>query len=194
MDLRATRATCLALAVATLTACTVSHKTDAKDLQDQLRDLEGVDTVTLDYVEPMTLDAADVNLDVAMVEDASAESVAEVFRTAYLGLTDAHEDEEGNLTVTWGRDTLTLRTFESEADVDDVAEAALVGAEVAARYRRVQVGVMTQRVEEPPHVSSTVTVWLPRAATSTVGDRVRAEVAQSYGDLPALVYIRRPRR
>ena len=190
-----TRAPALAAAVLAAVAisssgCTPSHSEEAGELRDDLSELSGVADVDLDYVEPELLDQADVNLEVVMTDAASPEEVAAVFETAYAGLTDAHEDEEGNLSVRFDDDELELRTFESEADASDVAEAALAGAEVAEQYRRAWVQVMTQEVADHPHVESLALVQVPKGTKPIEVDEVRAAIAKVYGDLPVRVDVR----
>lgn len=177
--------------VLALTACTPdSHRAEADELGDRLRALPGVETVEVDYVEPELLDSADVDVAVVMAGDADPEQVAAVFETTYAGLVDAHADEEGNLTVRWDDDELTLRTFESEADPADVADAARVGAEVAAGHRRVYLNVMTQDVRESPHVESLVLLRLPAGTEGADLRRVRDEIAAAYGDRAVVVDVR----
>ncbi len=185
----------LTLGALAITGCTpADHSREANDLQDELRGLDGVATVALDYDEPELLDAADVNLDVTMRDDAMPGDIAAVFETAYRGLTDAHEEEEGNLTVTWVDDELTLRTFESEAEPADVADAAGIGAEVAADHRKVFVNVMTQDVVKAPHVESLALVRLPKGSDAGDRRRVHAAIAAAYGDHAVRVDVRISRR
>ncbi|WP_183099169.1 hypothetical protein [Nocardioides pelophilus] len=191
MNLRILTAATVGAAVLGLTACTsASHRAEADELGDRLRDLPGVETVEVDYVEPELLDSADVDVAVVMTGDADPEQVAAVFETTYAGLVDAHADEEGNLTVRWDDDELTLRTFESEADPADVADAAQVGAEVAASHRRVYLNVMTQDVRESPHVKSLVLLRLPAGTEAVDRRRVRDEIAAAYGDRSVVVDVR----
>ena len=195
MNPRTLTAAALGVVVAGLTACTpASHREEADELGDRLRDLSGVAEVRVGYDEPLTLDAADVNLEVVMDEEADPALVAAVFETAYAGLTDVHAEEEGNLTVRWGDDELELRTFQSEADADDVAEAALAGAEVAAVHEKAYIHVMTQEVAESPHVESLSLVRLPAGTTPAEKQRVEGEIAATYGDLTVNVDVRVRRR
>ncbi len=182
----------LAVVATLFSACTAAadHGEEAGELRDALRALPGVEEVTLDYDEPETLDAADVNLEVVMNEEASPEEVAAVFGVTYAGLTDAHAEEEGNLTVRYTGDELELRTFESEADAADVEEAAFAGAEVAIVHERVYIHVMTQEVPDSPHVESLALVRLPAGTSEKERVRVRDEVAARYGDLSVKVDIR----
>jgi hypothetical protein len=191
MTFRTLIAVSLGVAVIALTGCAPSsHQQEADELGDRLRDLPGVAQVRVDYVEPEMLDAADVNLEVVMNEEASPEEVAAVFGVTYTGLTDAHADEEGNLTVRYTGDELELRTFESEAGAADVEEAALAGAEVAIVHERVYVHLMTQEVTDSPHVESLALVRLPAGTPDKERDRVRDEVAATFGDLSVKVDIR----
>lgn len=171
--------------VLALTGCTpANHGDEARGLRDELRGMEGVDTVALRYDQPELLDAADVDLSVAMLETASPDDVAAAVRTAYEGLTDAHFDEEGNVALTWRDDTLSLRTFESEAEPEDVAEAARIGAEIAAAHPEVAIALMAQWVGSPPHVRTSVRLRLPRGTTRAEAGRVREAIKAAYGDLP----------
>lgn len=182
----------LAVVAALFSACTAAtdHGDEAGALRDALRVLPGVKEVTLDYVEPELLDPADVNLEVVMDEEASPEEVAAVFGVTYAGLTDAHANEEGNLTVRYAGDDLELRTFESEAHADDVEETAFAGAWVAILHKRAYIHVMTQEVRDAPHVTSLALVRLPAGTSEKERDRVRDQVAARYGDLPVKVDIR----
>ena len=178
-----------------LTGCTPqSHGREAGELRDELSGLPAVVNVRLYYDQPEALDSADVDLDVTMVDDATPEQVAALVRAAYVGLTDVHAKEEGNLVVAFGDDTLYLRTFKSEADADDVADAALAGAEVAADLRRVHISVMTQDVESAPYVDSVVRVRLPHGTTSAEIDQLTASTEDTFGDLPVEMDVTIARR
>lgn len=191
-----------ALIVVTLAVCSLavagctppSHRREASELQDKLHARVGVDNVELAYEEPIALDAADVNLEVTMIDGARPEDVAGVVDTAYDGLTDAHRDEEGNLTVVWDDNRLTLRSFKSTAETADVVEVALAGARVAATYGKVRISIMTQDVDSPSYVDSWVVVHLPRRTPQAEVDRVRADVEKKYGDLSVHVDVRVAKR
>lgn len=176
----------LAFALASLTACTPpSHSRDARDLRDQLEGLDGVRAVALEYDEPGAFYAAEVVYEVVMADGADADEVAAVVETAYSGLANAHHDEEGNLRVTFGRDRLdhiTLRTFESEADVADVAEAALVSADIVDDYDEVFVHLQTQEVAEAPYVEAAIQVRLPRRTPATEVEAERVVIEEQYSD------------
>jgi len=181
----------LAVVASLFSACAAAdHGEEAGELRDALRALPGVEDVTLHYDKPEALDAADVNLAVVMTEEASPQEVAAVFGVAYAGLTDAHAEEEGNLTVRYTGDELELRTFESEAVAADVEEAAYAGAEVAIVHERVYIHVMTQEIPDSPHVESLALVRLPAGTSEKERVRVRDEVAARYGDLSVNVDIR----
>jgi len=185
----------LALGSLVVAGCTPqSHGREAGELRDELSGLPAVVNVRLYYDQPEALDSADVDLDVTMVDDATPEQVAALVRASYVGLTDVHAKEEGNLVVAFGDDTLYLRTFESEADADDVADAALAGAEVAADLRRVHLSVMTQDVESAPYVDSVVRVRLPHGTTSAEIDRLTASTEDAFGDLPVEMDVTIARR
>jgi|GEM_PF-6887574 len=186
----------IAVVAALFSACDPAEdrSEEAGFLRDALGALPGVEDATLHYDEPEVLDPADVNLEVVMNEEASPAEVAAVFSTAYEGLTDAHADEEGNLTVRYTGDELDLRTFESEADAADVEEAAYAGAEVAAVHERVYIQVMTQEVANDRHVESLALVHLPAGTAKRARHRVRDEIAATYGDLPVRVDVRVKRR
>lgn len=195
MNPRTLTAVGLGVAITALTACSAAnHSEDADELGDQLRDLPGVEEVRVDYVQPEMLDAADVNLEVVMADEADPGLVAAVFKTAYAGLTEAHADEEGNLKVRWNDDQLTLRTFESDADPIDVADAAEIGAQVAAVHANVFVNVMTQDVAKSPHVESLALVRLPSGSDAADRRRVHDEIAAAYRDRAVRVDVRIRRR
>ena len=191
-----------ALIVVTLAVCSLavagctppSHRREASELQDKLHAMARVDNVELAYEEPIALDAADVNLEVTMIDGARPEDVAGVVDTAYDRLTDSHRDEEGNLTVVWDDNRLTLRSFKSTAETADVVEVALAGARVAATYGKVRISIMTQDVDSPSYVDSWVVVRLPRRTPQAEVDRVRAGVEKTYGDLSVHVDVRVARR
>lgn len=181
----------LALVAATSAGCALSsHDDEAFHLGDDLAALPGVAAAEVDYVEPELFDSADVNLRVRMRDSATTEQVVAVFATAYEALTDVHAGEEGNLVVRRGDDRLELRTFESEADVSDVEAASEVAAVVAGQQGRTLIEVMTQEVEEAPHVETSVWVWLAKGSDQAKVDRVRTEVEEAYGDLPVTVDAR----
>lgn len=182
----------LALVAATTSACIAptSHADDARALRDEIADQPAVKQVRLTYDEPELLDAADVDLEVEMRSGATPEDTAAVFAVAYAGLTDVHAGEEGNLTVAVGDDEVELRTFESEASTDDVEEAALAAARVAAAHRRVWIQVMTQDVSASPHVESLVLLRLPKRTSAEQVDRTRAGIGSTYDGLRVEVDIR----
>ncbi|UMG94554.1 hypothetical protein [Nocardioides sp. TF02-7] len=197
--------TTTARAVAGLVACAAlllggcglagpDRSAEAEDLEQTLGDLSGVAKVTLDYVEPVTLDPADVNLRVRMADAATPEDVAAVFEAAYEGLVNEHHGEEGNLDVRHGDDRLELRVFEPEAAADDVAEAALVGARQARDYRRVYVHVTTQDVAREPYVESLFLVRLPRGTSDRGASAVRSAIEDAYDGLLVTVDVRVPRQ
>lgn len=174
-----------------VTGCTpASHSEEADDLKTELEGLPAVVHVRVYYTEPELLDSAKVDLDVTMEDDATPEQVAAVAEAAYDGLTHAHAKEEGNLVIGFDHDKLYLRTFESEADKDDVAAAALAGAVVATDPRRVNISLMTQDVDQSPHVDSTVRLRLPHGTKADEIDRRTESIEQTFGDLPVEVDIR----
>jgi hypothetical protein len=167
-----------------------SNGQEARELKDTLEGLPAVVNVRLYYDQPEMLDSAKVDLDVTMDVDATPEQVSAVVEAAYDGLTDVHAEEEGNLIVGFGDDKLYLRTFESEADTDDVADAALAGAVVAAERRRADISLMTQSVEDAPHVDSVVRLRMRHGTTSSEVDQVTESIEETFGDLPVEVDIR----
>ena len=175
--------------------CTpASHSQESGELKEELEGLPAVVHVRVYYDEPELLDSAKVDLDVTMDEDATPDQVSAVVEAAYDGLTDAHVKEEGNLVVGFGDDKLYLRTFESEAETDDVAAAALAGAVVAADRRRADISLMTQDVEQAPHVDSVVRLRLPHGTDASEVDRVTKSIEQTFDDLAVDVDIRIARR
>lgn len=155
---------------------------DAGDLRDQLSEITGVSDVTLDYSEPVTLDSGKLRLTVTMSDDADPEAVVEVVTTTYDAFADTHHDEEGDLEIAIGDDELHLRSYQPDAAVDAVTEAATRAMEVFPDTI-VRAEINTQDVSRAPHV---FTRFIVRALEESA-DAVLAEMArleEAHGDLP----------
>lgn len=95
----------VALALALLlTGCLANPnlRSEAEELRASLAGLPGVQQVTLDYTDPVTLDTGKLDLTVTMSADAEPGEVTEVVTTTYDAFAGAHHDEEGDLEVTLG--------------------------------------------------------------------------------------------
>lgn len=155
---------------------------DAGDLRDQLSEITGVSDVTLDYSEPVTLDSGKLRLTVTMSDDADPEAVVEVVTTTYDAFADTHHDEEGDLEIAIGDDQLHLRSYQPDAAVDAVTEAATRALEVFPDTI-VRAEINTQDVSRAPHV---FTRFIVRALEESA-DAVLAEMArleEAHGGLP----------
>lgn len=172
-----------ALALPLLHGCAdPSHSTEATDLRDRLADLPGVVSVDLDYAEPQTLDSGKVMLRAEMDRDAGAAEVAELVRTAYAAFADVHEHEEGDLDVTLGDDLVHLRSFEPEADPDDVADAAERAVAVLPDGV-VRVDINTQDVAGASHVETHYDVTVAEPGFEALRSAV-ATLERRHGGIP----------
>lgn len=142
----------LSLTSPVLAACAnPSHASEAGALRDRLASLPGVVSADLDYSEPLTLDSGKLALEVSMESGATAGEVREVVAVTYAAFEDVHHDEEGDLDIAIGDDRLHLRSFEPDADMTDVADAAERAVAVLASGT-VGVDINTQDVTAAPHV------------------------------------------
>lgn len=171
------------LALPLLNACaSPSHARDADDLRAALADLPGVTSVELDYTEPVVLDSGKLELRVAMSNEAEPEAVVEVARRAYEGFTGPHQGEEGDLFVDIADDTLHLRSFDPDADVDAVEKAARHAVAVFPDAV-VSTDINTQDVEKSPHVFTRYDVTIGEQDAESVL-RTLTELEQAHGDIP----------
>ncbi|ANH38913.1 hypothetical protein I601_2497 [Nocardioides dokdonensis FR1436] len=172
-----------ALSLPLLAACAgPSHQSDAEALRDQLAALPGVSKATLDYTEPVTLDSGKLQLQVAMSKDADADQVTEVVATTYAAFADTHRAEEGDLDVRVGGDVLHLRSFEPEADVTAVQEAA-VQAVAVLPGGKVRADINTQDVSKEPHVFTTFSVAVEEPGRESVLEKL-ATLETEHADIP----------
>ncbi len=172
-----------ALSLPLLAACaSPSHQSDAEALREQLAALPGVSKATLDYTEPVTLDSGKLQLRVAMSKDADADQVTEVVATTYAAFADAHRAEEGDLDVRVGGDVLHLRSFEPEADVAAVQEAAAQAVAVLPSGK-VRADINTQDVSKAPHVSTTFSVAVEEPGRESLLEKL-ATLEREHADIP----------
>lgn len=172
-----------ALALPLLNGCaSPSRSAEASDLQERLSELSGVVAADLDYTEPQTLDSGKLALRVEMDGGAGAAEIAGVVRTAYTAFADVHQDEEGDLDVTVGDDIVHLRSFEPEADPDDVAKAAEQAVAVLAEGV-VRVDINTQEVADAPHVESRYDVTVAEPGADSLLAAV-ADLEREHNDIP----------
>lgn len=141
-----------------LVACAdPSRLSEAGDLRDALADLPSVADVELDYSEPVFLDSGKLQLKVKMDATAGPDDVPEVLTTAYEAFAGPHHGEEGDVDVLLGDDVIHLRSFEPDAEVDDVSEVVTRALEVLDAGA-VQVDIDTQDPEQKPYIFTTYTV------------------------------------
>lgn len=172
-----------ALALPLLAACAApSQHNDAEDLRDQLAALPGVSEATLDYTAPVTLDSGKLELRVEMSEDADAEQITAVVATTYDAFADTHHGEEGDLDVRVGGDVIHLRSFEPEAEVTAVEEAAAQAAAVLPSGS-VRADITTQEVSQAPHVFTTFAVAVEKPGPDSVLKKL-AELQKEHGGVP----------
>ncbi|WP_235735268.1 hypothetical protein [Nocardioides alcanivorans] len=171
------------LSVPLFSACAgPDRSSEAGDLREVLSELSGVSDVSLDYSKPVTLDSGKIALSVRMEEDASTKSVVEVVTTAYDAFSDAHQGEEGDLDIVLGDDVIHLRSFEAEADADDVAKAAAAAMSVLSSGA-VKAYVNTQDVTRAPHVFTEYTLTVAESSVDAVLTML-ADLEKAHGDLP----------
>lgn len=164
----------LFLAIPLLAACAGPNlSSDAGDLRDELSKVAGVTAVTLDYSEPVTLDSGKLLLTVTMRDDADPEEVVDVVTTTYGAFADTHHDEEGDLEIEIGDDQIHLRSFEPDAAVGAVTEAATRVLQVLPEHR-VRVELNTQDVDQAPHVATQIVVTTADNTARAVVDELAA--------------------
>lgn len=171
------------LALPLLVGCAnQSHASDAEDLRQELAGLPGVEKVTLDYTEPITLDSGKLQLKVSMAADADADATTDVVTTTYSAFAGVHEGEEGDLDVSVGDDVIHLRSFEPDAGTDAVEQAATAAVSVL-RSGAVRADINTQDVSKDPHVFTLYTVTVDEPGAEGLVRRL-GELEQQYADLP----------
>lgn len=166
-----------------LTACAgASHSDDADDLRSQLAELPGVVEVDLDYTEPVILDSGKLELRVDMSDDADPAAVIEVVSTAYEAFSDTHHGEEGDVFVAIGDDTVHLRSFAPDADVDAV-EQAVTKAIAVLGAGAVRVDIDTQDADEKPYVFTSYDVTVDEQGAESVL-RALTDLEKAHSDIP----------
>ncbi|XBB66156.1 hypothetical protein ABFU82_18845 [Nocardioides sp. WV_118_6] len=158
-----------------------SHASEADSLRERLADLPGVASADLDYTEPITLDSGKLALTVALEPEAEASAVVEVVATTYAAFAGTHHAEEGDLDISWRDDVVHLRSFEPEADLDDVRAAAQRAVPVLER-ESTRVDLETQDVDAAPHVRTLMTVTTAPGVDALLAALPGLE--KRYGDLP----------
>ncbi|MBD8871036.1 hypothetical protein [Nocardioides donggukensis] len=173
-------------AAAALTGCAPpSLHTEARTLLEAVRSSAGVETATLDYAEPMTLDSGKLDIRVEMSPRAGTAEVAEVVATVYDAYATTHVHEEGDLSVRWGDDRVHLRTFEPVADRAAVRTQTTAALRAADRGR-LEVGVLADDVPADPGVRTAVVLRLPPGSTGAAVLPTFAELEATADDLADL--------
>jgi len=166
-----------------LTACAdPSHAAEADELRRALAELPGVTDVDLHYTEPVILDSGKLELRVDMPADADPGDVVEVVGTAYAAFSGTHHGEEGDLSVVIGDDTIHVRSFEPDAEVAAVEQAAERAIAVLPAGS-VGVGINTQDVDESPYVFTVYAVTIAEQDADAVL-RVLTNLERAHGDIP----------
>lgn len=172
-----------ALALPLLASCANSgHEDDAADLRDRLAGLPGVEGVKLDYTKPVILDSGKLGLRVEMGTGVAPVAIIKVVTTTYAAFADAHHGEEGDLDVVVGDDVIHLRSFEPDAGVGAVSNAAARAAAVLPSGS-VEAHINTQDVSKTPHVFTTYAVAVEKPGRDSVLKRL-AELEKDHGDIP----------
>ena len=155
------------VAVASLCAgcANESLASEADELRAEVAGLPGVTSAKLDYSEPITLDSGKVVLKVEMDDTATPDEVVAVTETAYRAFSSTHQDEEADLSVRAGQTTVALRSFEPEASVTAVSDAARAGLMARPDGGSVAIDLTTDGVPKGDHVAGTYIVALPEGST-----------------------------
>lgn len=142
-----------------------SLRPEARMLVETVQSSSGVETATLDYSEPVTLDSGKLDIRVEMSPGAGAAEAAEVVATVYDAYATTHVDEEGDLDVRLDDDRIHLRTFRPVAE--RAAVRSQTNAALAAADRgRLAVRVLADDVPADPGVQTFVTLRLPPGSTT----------------------------
>lgn len=173
----------LAVSSPVLAACAnPSHASEADELRGRLASLPGVVSADLEYTEPLTLDSGKLSLEVSMKPGVTSDEVREVVAVTYAAFEDVHHDEEGDLDITIGQDTLHLRSFEPDATTADVAEAAERAVAVFSSGT-VGVDINTQDVTTAPHVHTQYFVTVAEPGVESLLSAL-ADVEAEYAGIP----------
>lgn len=172
-----------AIAAPMLTACAnPSRATEAEDLRNSLAGLPGVANATLRYTEPIVLDSGKLELRVDMSADAASADAIDVVAAAYEGFADAHSGEEGDLFIEMGDDTIHVRSFEPDAKVEAVEQAATRAVSVFSSGA-VMADINTQDVKKSPHVFTSYAVTIADRGADDVLEKM-TDLEQDHGDIP----------
>lgn len=175
--------TIAALFLFLLSACAESNlRGDAEDLRDRLGELPGVSKVSLNYTDPITLDSGKLELRVQMRQDADVDQITTVITTTYASFADTHQREEGDLDVAVGDSRLHLRSFEPDAEVNDVEQAAARAVAVLSSGS-VRADINTQDVTRAPHVFTQFTVSVQEPGRDSVLKKLAA-LEREHADIP----------
>lgn len=109
--------------LAVMTACAGPDRSaEAAELEDEVRRQPAVRGVVLSYSKPITLDGGRIELVVRMEDTASAVQIARVVEVVYDAFGATHGDEEADLELQAGDDTIRVRSFESESTTRAVVD------------------------------------------------------------------------
>lgn len=142
-----------------------SLDSEADELRIEVAGLPGVTSAELDYSEPVTLDSGKLVLEVEMNDTATPDEVVGVAETAYRAFSSTHLDEEADLKIRAGQTTVALRSFEPEASLTAVSDAARIGLMARPDGGSVAVDLTTDGVPTGDHVAGTYLVGLPEGST-----------------------------
>ncbi|GAA3536158.1 hypothetical protein AFL01nite_08570 [Aeromicrobium flavum] len=182
MNHRLLAAAAAALALPLLAACAgISRAGAAEDLRGALAELPGVTDVDLRYTEPVVLDSGKLEFRVAMAQDAEADDVVAVVARTYESFAGTHHGEEGDLFVTLGDDTVHVRSFDPDAEVEAVEQAA-EDAVTVFPTASVNADINTQDVATSPHVFTRFTVTIGEQDGDSVL-RMLARLERRHGDI-----------
>src|SRR5690606_25069427 len=127
-------------------------------------------------------DSGKLELRVAMATDAEPEDLVRVAKRAYVGFAGTHHGEEGDLFVTSGDDTIHVRSFDPDAKVAAVEQAAEHALAVLPAGS-VRADINAQDVEKSPHVFTEYTVTIAEKDGDSVL-RTLAGLEKAHGDIP----------
>lgn len=182
MRLTLLRAGLATLTLPLLVSCAApSRSSEASDLEGALTDLPGVAEVDLDYTEPIVLDSGKVVVKVKMDAAARPADVPEVVTTAFAAFSGPHHGEEGDVFVSLGDHVVHLRSFEPDAEVDDVAEVVTRALDVLDAGA-VEVDIDTQDADQEPYIFTDYSVTV---ATDDVDRALRTltELERRHGGI-----------
>lgn len=175
----------LVLAAIAVAGCAdPSLELEADELRSEIREMPGVASVDLDYTAPITLDSGKVAVTIRMDHGASTDQVGEVVEAAYDAFRSTHHGEESDLDLRAGRTSVTLRSFEPEAETAAVGDAVRTGLEATPVGGSVEIDLTTQEVPRGDHVAGTYVITLPLGSTHTEVPAFLAELASQHENDP----------